>query len=104
MSPTSLLLAGVVTLVITLALLLAIQSRFVRSRLKFSAWLLLAFLALELAVAQTIGDVEILASLARLIFVLAVLNLVITLIANPWREHRPSDRFPTARRRRTPAP
>ena len=94
MSPSSFVLAGVAALVITLALLLAIQSRFVRSRLKFSSWLLLAFLALELAVVQTIGDVEVLAALARLVFVLAVLNLLITLIANPWREHRPSDRFP----------
>lgn len=94
MSPSYLLLAGVVALVITLALLTAIQSRFVRSRLKFSTWLLLAFLALELAVSQAIGDVEILAALARLVFVLALINLVIALVVNPWREHRPSDRFP----------
>jgi small-conductance mechanosensitive channel/CRP-like cAMP-binding protein len=91
---SSLMLAGVVALVITLALLVAVPSRFVRSRLRFSTWLLLAFVAFEIAVTQAIGDVEILAALARLLFVLALINLVIALVVNPWREHRPSDRFP----------
>ena len=88
------MLAGVVALIITLALFVAVPSRFVRSRLRFSTWLLLAFVAFEIAVTQAIGDVEILAALARLVFVLALINLVIALVVNPWREHRPSDRFP----------
>ena len=91
---TSLIAAGVVALVITLALLVAIPSRYVRARLQFSVWLLAAFVTLQIAVLQDVGDVAILAALARLVFVLAVLNLGITLLANPWREDRPSDRFP----------
>jgi small-conductance mechanosensitive channel/CRP-like cAMP-binding protein len=94
MALTSLVLAGVTTLLVTLALLVAIPSRFIRSRLLFSATLLLAFLLLEAAVVQSIGDVAVLSGLARLVFVLAVLNLVIVLVVNRWREHRPSDRYP----------
>ncbi|MGH9176695.1 MAG: mechanosensitive ion channel family protein, partial [Vicinamibacterales bacterium] len=90
----SLIAAGAVALAITLALLVAIRSRYVRARLQFSAWLLLASVVLEIAVLQAIGDAAILGALARLVFVLSVLNLGITLIANPWRENRPSDRFP----------
>lgn len=91
---SSLIIAGVVALAITLALLVAISSRYIRARLQFSAWLLLAFLALELVITQEIGDLDVLAGLARLVFVLALINLLITLLANPWRVDRPSDRFP----------
>jgi small-conductance mechanosensitive channel/CRP-like cAMP-binding protein len=91
---TSLIAAGVAALVITLAMLVVIRSRYVHVRLRFSAWLLLVFIALEVAVLQNVGDVAILGALARLVFVLAVLNLGISLVANPWREDRPSDRFP----------
>lgn len=88
------MIAGVLALVTTLALLIALPSRYLRSRLRFSVWLLLAFVILEIAVLQSVGDIEILGALARLVFVLAILNLGITLIANPWREDRPSERFP----------
>jgi small-conductance mechanosensitive channel/CRP-like cAMP-binding protein len=88
------LLAGVVALAATLGLLFAVSSRFVRGRLKFSAWLLLAFFLLQIAVIQAVGDVVLLAALARLLFVLSLINLVIALLANPWREDRPSERFP----------
>ncbi len=91
---SSLIIAGVVALAITLALLVAIRSRYIRARLRFSLWLLVAFLVLQLAVTQAIGDIEVLAGLARLVFVLALINLAITLLANPWREDRPSERFP----------
>lgn len=94
MGVTSLIAAGVVALAITVALLVAIRSRYVNARLQFSAWLLLAFVILQVAARQSIGEVAILEALARLVFVLAVLNLAITLLANPWRENRPSDRFP----------
>ena len=33
-------------------------------------------------------------ALARLTLVLAIVNAVVTLLANPWRQNRPSDRFP----------
>jgi small-conductance mechanosensitive channel/CRP-like cAMP-binding protein len=91
---TSFIIAGGALLALTLALLVAIPSRYIRARLKFSVWLLLAFLVLEGAVTQAIGDVAVLAALARLVFVLALIHTLITLIANPWREHRASERFP----------
>ena len=91
---TSFLITGVATLAVTAALLAAIPSRYIRARLQFSIWLLLSFLILELAVTQAIGDVPVLAALARLVYVLAVIHLLITLIANPWREDRASERFP----------
>lgn len=94
MNVSNLILAGAVALVVTLALRAAIGSRYVRGRLVFSAWLFLAFVGLELAVAEGIGDVPLLAAIARLAFVLALVNLVIALLVNPWRDDRPSDRVP----------
>src|SRR5687768_9312462 len=91
---SALIVAAVVTLVITLALHVAIASRFIRGRLKFSSWPLLACVVLEVAVLQSMGDVEILAGLSRLLFVLAIINMAIALLANKWRADRPSDRFP----------
>jgi small-conductance mechanosensitive channel/CRP-like cAMP-binding protein len=90
----SLMIAGVVALVITLATHVAVPSRYIRARLRFSIWLLVAFVGLEVAVLQGIGDTQLLLAFARLTFVLSVINLVISLVANPWRESRPSDRFP----------
>ncbi|HXG88933.1 MAG TPA: mechanosensitive ion channel family protein [Vicinamibacterales bacterium] len=91
---TSLIVAGVVALAITLAMFIFIPNRYIRSRLQFSVWLLLAFLVLEVAITQGVGDLELFAALARLVFVLAVINLLITLLANRWREQRASDRYP----------
>ncbi len=91
---TSLVVAAIVALLFTLALLVAIPSRFVRARLQFSLWLLLAFLILQIAVSQSVGDVALLAALARLVFVLAIISLIVVTVANPWREDRPSDRLP----------
>jgi hypothetical protein len=91
---TSLVIAGAIALAITLALLIAIRSRYIRSRLQFSLWLLITFLLLEAVISQGIGDIELLATIARLLFVLAVLNLAISLLVNRWREDRPSERFP----------
>lgn len=94
MSASALTLAGVTALVVTLALIAAVRSRFVRGRLVFSAWLLLAFVGLEVAASQQLGDVALVTALARLTFVLAFVNLVVALLVNPWRDNRPSDRFP----------
>ena len=91
---TSFVIAGGALLAFTLALLVIIPSRYIRGRLQFSVWLLVSFLALELALAQAVGDAPVLAALARLVLVLALIHLLITLIANPWREHRASERFP----------
>ena len=80
---------------VTLALLVAIRSRFIRGA---AAVLGLAAARLRRrsrsAILQPLGDVELLRALARLVFVLAVINLVISVLVNPWRGDRPSDRFP----------
>lgn len=89
-----LVLAGVAALAVTLGFLAAVRSRFLRGRIRFSAYLLLVFLALETATLQHVGEVQLISSIARLLFVLALINLVVALIANPWREHHASDRFP----------
>jgi len=93
-SVSNLILTGAVALAVTLALIAAIRSRFVRGRLVFSAWLLLAFLGLEVAAAQAVGETALLSALARLILLLALVNLTVALLVNPWRESKPSDRFP----------
>lgn len=94
MGVSNLILAGAVALVATVALLAAIHSRFVRGRLAFSAWLFLGFIGLELTLAQGLGDAAVLPAVARLAFVLALVNLAIALLVNPWRDSRPSERFP----------
>src|SRR5688500_7744225 len=91
---SALFIAAIVALAGTLGFLAALPSRFVRGRMKFSIWLLLACAALEVAVAGSLGEVVLLSSIARLLFVLAVINFGIALLVNPWREDRPSDRFP----------
>jgi small-conductance mechanosensitive channel/CRP-like cAMP-binding protein len=49
---------------------------------------------LEAAVQRGLGEVQLLSAIARLTIVLAIVNAVVALIANPWRQDRPSDRFP----------
>jgi small-conductance mechanosensitive channel/CRP-like cAMP-binding protein len=88
------MIAGVVALAITLVLLVAIPSRYVRARLQFSIWLLLGGLAVETAIAQGLGDLALLSAMARLALVLSLLNLIITVVSNPWRDSRASERFP----------
>jgi CRP-like cAMP-binding protein len=90
----SLAVAGLVALVATIGLLAAVPSRYIRSRLRFSFVLLVAFLLLQVAVYEQLGDVAFFAGLARLVFVLAASNLVITLLVNRWKDDRPSERFP----------
>src|SRR5215210_2697352 len=88
------MIAGVVTLVATLAFAVLVPSRYIRGRLRFSLLLLLGSLLLDVALTQGLGDQELVGALARLTFVVALLNLVISVVVNPWREHRASDRFP----------
>jgi CRP-like cAMP-binding protein len=94
MFSSSLVIAGAAALVLILGFLAAVPSRYIRARLQFSLWVLLGFLILEVALTQAVGDVDLLAALARLAFVLGVINVAVTLLANPWRADRPSDRFP----------
>ena len=90
----TLMIAGVTTLVVTLALSVLIPSRYIRGRLRFSLLLLLGFLVVQVVLSQGLGDPDLLGAVARLAFVVALLNLVISILVNPWREHRASDRIP----------
>jgi CRP-like cAMP-binding protein len=49
---------------------------------------------MQLALRQGLGDLEVLGALSRLTLVLAVVNALVAVIANPWRSDRPSERFP----------
>ena len=60
----------------------------------FSGWLVLAYVLLTVAVRQGLGDVALLSAIARLTLVLAIVNAVVALVVNPWRDHRPSERVP----------
>ncbi|MGE3274842.1 MAG: cyclic nucleotide-binding domain-containing protein [Vicinamibacterales bacterium] len=86
--------SGVVALAAALGLLAVVGNPFVRGRLRFSAWLLAAFLLLALIGSQPVADAALIGGLARLVFVLAVINLVVALAVNPWRGSRPSESFP----------
>ena len=69
--------------------------RFIRGRLLFSGWLLLGYVVLAVVAArQGLGDAALLSAIARLALVLAIVNAAVTLLVNPWRDDRPSDRFP----------
>lgn len=94
MSWSSLVIASVAALAAALACAAFIPSRFVRGRLRFSVYLLLGSLALDIAVTQPIGEIELLTAVGRLLLVLAVINLLVAVLVNPWREHRASERFP----------
>ena len=41
-----------------------------------------------------LGDTALLSAIARLMLVLAIVNATVALLVNPWRDDRPSDRFP----------
>ncbi|MGE0042109.1 MAG: cyclic nucleotide-binding domain-containing protein [Vicinamibacterales bacterium] len=90
----TLVVAGVVALAATLGLFAAVHNPFVRGRLRFSAWLLGGFLLLSFAGTQPVADQALVAAIARLVFVLAVINLGVALLVNPWRGTRASEAFP----------
>jgi small-conductance mechanosensitive channel/CRP-like cAMP-binding protein len=87
-------LITVAALGVVLVALGTVRSRFVRARLAFAALLLLAAAAFELALARGVGDATLVASLARLNLVAAGLVAAVSLLFNPWRQNRPSDRVP----------
>ena len=47
-----------------------------------------------MVVRQGLGDAALLSAIARLVLVLAIVNAAVTLLVNPWRDDRPSERFP----------
>jgi CRP-like cAMP-binding protein len=91
------LAAGVVLLGATLAAGLLTPNRLVRSRLRVSFALLLAFVGLDLFI--VFGQVEAdlagqLASIEQLVLALAVINALVLLTINPLRVDRTPERFP----------
>jgi CRP-like cAMP-binding protein len=49
---------------------------------------------LDVAARQGRGDVALISAISRLVLVLALVNATVTLLANRWRDDRPSERFP----------
>ena len=91
---TTAVLVAAIGLLATAVLAVVIRSRHIRGRLLFSAGLLAVSLALGIALAQGLGDQSLVAGLARLTLVLALLIMGVAVVANPWRESRPSERMP----------
>ena len=87
-------LVTAVALGVVLVALAAVRSRFVRARLVFAAVLLVVAAALELALGRAIGDPALMGGLARLCLVAAGLFVAVSLLLNPWRLERPSERVP----------
>ena len=83
-----------IAVAIALAALAAVRSRFLRGRLAFALALLLGAGVSEGALSQGIGDAELLASLARLLLTAGVTIAAVSLLLNPWRQNRPSERVP----------
>lgn len=91
------LLAGLVLLGLTLAAGLLTSNRLVRSRLRVSFALLLAFLGLDAFLILAAPDPELTAqlrSVETLALALAVINALVMLVINPLRVDRVPERFP----------
>ncbi|MGD9905116.1 MAG: cyclic nucleotide-binding domain-containing protein [Vicinamibacterales bacterium] len=87
-------LVTVVALVVIVAALAAVRSRFLRARLTFALVLLVGSAGLELALDRGWGDPVLVGGLVRLSLLAAVLVAGVALAVNPWRRDRPSDRVP----------
>lgn len=87
-------LATGVALAVVIAALAAVSNRFVRARLGFAVAVLVVALALDLALARSLGDPTLLGGLGRLLLVAGVLVATVSLLFNPWRRHGVSERVP----------
>ena len=83
-----------VALAVVLAALAAVRNRFVRARLGFAAVLLLAALGFDLSLARGVGDPALVGGLGRLLLVAGGIVAGISLLFNPWRTDRVSERVP----------
>lgn len=83
-----------VALAVVLAALAAVRNRFVRARLGFAAVLLLAALGFDLALARGVGDPALVGGMGRLLLVAGGIVAAISLLFNPWRHDRVSERVP----------
>jgi len=90
-------LAGIVLLGLTLAAGLLTPNRLVRSRLRVSFALLLAFMGLDAFLVLAAPEAELagqLRSIETLTLALAVINALVMLVVNPLRVDRVPERFP----------
>lgn len=91
-------MAGVALLGVTLALSAFTRNRVVRGRLRLAIFLLVAFVALQLARAWSLVPASAqpnLVSIERLLFALALIHLGVLVVINPLRRDRVPERFPT---------
>ncbi|MEP7118088.1 MAG: mechanosensitive ion channel family protein [Acidobacteriota bacterium] len=84
----------VLALVAVLGALVAVRGRFLRGRLGFAAVMLLCALVLDVALARGIGDPLLVGGLARLMLTAGGILSAVSLLFNPWRLDRVSDRVP----------
>jgi small-conductance mechanosensitive channel len=91
------LLAGVVLLVATLAIGLLTPNRLVRTRLRLTFALLIAFLGLDAFLVWAWPNTELatqLTSIEQLVLAAAVINALVLVAVNPLRVDRTPERFP----------
>lgn len=74
--------------------MMSLRSAFLRGRLLFAVVLLASAVVFELARVRGFGESDVLASLARPLLVAGVLVAGVSLLVNPWRQNRASERFP----------
>jgi small-conductance mechanosensitive channel/CRP-like cAMP-binding protein len=87
-------LATAIALAVVLAALAAVRNRFVRARLGFAGVLLLIALGFDLALARGVGDPALVGGLGRLLLVAGAIVSAVSLLFNPWRHDRVSERVP----------
>ena len=73
---------------------LAVRSAFLRGRLRFAAILLVIAGALEVVLQRHVGDPAVIGGFARLLLVAGGIVAGTSLLFNPWRQNRASDRVP----------
>lgn len=81
-------------LAVALLALAAVRNRFVRARLGFAAVVLMVALGFDVAASRGVGDPELVGGLARLLLVAGGLVAGVSLLFNPWRADRVSERVP----------
>ena len=87
-------LATGAALAVALTAMVAVTNRFVRARLGFAAVLLMVALGFDVALSRQVGDPALVGGLARLLLVAGGIVAAVSLLFNPWRTDRVSERVP----------
>ena len=87
-------LATGAALAVALTAMAAVTNRFVRARLGFAAMLLMVALGFDAALSRQVGDPALVGGLARLLLVAGGIVAGVSLLFNPWRADRVSERVP----------